>query len=59
MQRADFSKSRFDPLISITLYVLAILSSLFFVPLGAIFLLARISFHFVVYLHLSNALGQK
>lgn len=59
MQLADFSQSRFDPLISMTLYVLAILSSLFFVPLGAIFLLAGISFHFVAYLHLSNALGQK
>ncbi len=37
MQRDDFSKSCFDPLISMTMYVLAILSSLFFVPLGAIF----------------------
>lgn len=37
MQRADFSQSRFDPLINMTLYVLAILLSLFFVPLGAIF----------------------
>ncbi|CAJ1178279.1 TMEM175 family protein [Companilactobacillus nantensis] len=59
MQQADFSKSRFDPLISMSLYVLAIISSLFLVPLGAIFLLAGIGFHFVAYLHLSNALGQK
>lgn len=57
MQNADFSKNRFDPLTSMTLYVFAIITSIFYLPLGAIFLLSGIGFHFVAYVHLNNILG--
>lgn len=59
MRKANFRKSHFDPLMSMVLYILAVVASLFWVPLGAVFLLLGIGFHFIAYLHLSNALGQK
>ncbi|PMD67886.1 TMEM175 family protein [Companilactobacillus nuruki] len=57
MQDAAFAKNKYDPIISVSLYILAIISSLFSIPIGAIFLLAGIGFHFVAYLRLSNVLG--
>lgn len=59
MQSSSFSKNKYDPLVSVTLYILAIIFSLFFIPLGALFLLAGIGFHFFAYLRLSKSLGQK
>lgn len=59
MIAADFSKNRFDPITSMSLYVLSIVTTIFYLPLGAVLLLAGIIFHFVAYLHLSNILGQK
>ncbi|KRN99301.1 TMEM175 family protein [Companilactobacillus kimchiensis] len=57
MLKSESDKNRFDPLVSMSLYVLAILASIFSIPLGAIFLLAGIGFHFIAYLRLSNILG--
>lgn len=59
MQNSAFSKNKYDPLVSVALYILAIVFSLFFIPLGAFFLLAGIGFHFFAYLRLSNVLGQR
>lgn len=59
MKQANFQKISFDPMVSVSLYVLAIITTLIYIPLGAIFLLAGIGFHFLAYLRLSNILGQK
>lgn len=59
MENSAFAKNRYDPLVSVSLYILAIISSLFSVPLGAFFLLAGIGFHFIAYLRLSNVLGHR
>lgn len=59
MRQANFQKIRFDPMISVSLYILAIVTTLVYIPLGAIFLLAGIGFHFLAYMRLSNLLGQK
>lgn len=58
MKKTSFSKNKYDPLVSVSLYILAIIASIFYIPLGALFLLAGIGFHFVAYLRLSKALGQ-
>lgn len=58
MKNNTFLKNRYDPLVSVSLYILAIITSLFYVPLGAIFLLAGVDFHFVAYIRLSKALEQ-
>lgn len=59
MKVANFQKIRFDPMVSVSLYILAIIMTLVYIPLGAVFLLAGIGFHFLAYIRLSNILGQK
>lgn len=57
MQPKPFEKIKYDPLISVSFYALAIITTLFFIPLGIFFFLCGIIFHFIAYLRMSTAFG--
>ena len=53
-----FRGIRFDPLRSVSIYLLVIGATFWSLWLGAVLLAAGIIFHFIAYLHLSRQMGQ-
>lgn len=53
----SISGIRYDPLISVSLYAIGIVTILFSIPIGIFFFLAGIAFHFIAYLRLSTTLA--